>query len=427
MPDSKATKDDKIMIASGEGPYVPWEHVCFGSKESLAKFVAGADEQNLSLIVGKPRVLPPGFKRQKATFLDLSPMSGVIEHCLADQVICVESGMSVLELDRFLAKHNQWWPIDLGESDKSVGAILSQGDGGCLEHRFGGPRNLVLGLEVALASGEVIKCGGKVVKNVTGYDLSKLFIGSRGWLGIILSANLRLFARPNLSGTRLWIASDPSILLSAVQTLERSGLPLSSLELVSLSLVSRLVEAGSEVGDIIKRAGKDDGGQAAALFVRTGGIREVVEEVLHEVEKVITVASAFSVPEDEQEQLWSQLSDAAHFTGLRCIEVSVVPPQLVVLFKSWWTQLGQPLWQYRPGRGRLKCYLSEGQDVDQLISALRSYALKDKQSLVVAYDDNAFAYRVERLPDEDDCAQALKKSLKELYDPCGVLNPLVIL
>src|SRR6202043_2363630 len=88
-------------------------------------------------------------------------------------------------------------PLGVGDRrDATLGGVLATGDCGPLRHRYGGPRDLVLGVTVALSDGTIARSGGKVIKNVAGYDLAKLFAGSFGTLGVILEVVVRLHPRP---------------------------------------------------------------------------------------------------------------------------------------------------------------------------------------------------------------------------------------
>jgi glycolate oxidase FAD binding subunit len=96
-----------------------------------------------------------------------------------------------------------------------VGGVVATGDAGPLRHRFGAPRDLILGATVALSDGQIAHSGGKVIKNVAGYDLAKLFAGAFGTLGLILSVSVRLHPRPPGSTTALGASSDPGAIAAA--------------------------------------------------------------------------------------------------------------------------------------------------------------------------------------------------------------------
>jgi glycolate oxidase FAD binding subunit len=125
--------------------------------------------------------------------LSTARLDRVIEHAWADLTVVVEAGCRVADLQRTLAEHGQHLALDpLWPQRATVGGILSANDSGTLRLRYGSLRDLVIGVTVALADGTLAQSGGKVVKNVAGYDLPKLFTGALGTLGVIVRAVFRL-------------------------------------------------------------------------------------------------------------------------------------------------------------------------------------------------------------------------------------------
>lgn len=427
MSKNKALNTNANIVSSSVGPGVPWRQLSFDSQELLSQFLAESVEANDCLVAGKPESIPANFHGKSATYLDLSLMSAVTDYCIDDQVICVEAGMSCNKLDQVLAANNQWWPACFSAGDKSIGAVLGSGDGGCFEYKFGGPRDLVLGMEVALSSGEVIRCGGKVVKNVTGYDLSKLFIGSHGWLGIITKANLRVFARFKKSQTRVLKSPNLALLIKLVKILQQSGLPFSCLELVDSLLVENIVPKGSEIFDFVSSAKDKEVGRNFLLCLRVDGLKDVVAEVLLETDKLIGASgvTALSVDEDEEYSLWSQLSLRSCLADRQLIEVCLCTSDMSVLFESCWTKMDCVLWQYRPGQGRLKLFVEDSKSKGVIIDMLRAFSVDSHTTFPITYGDDRFVYHYENLGVDDGNNLALKQSLKLLFDPKLVLNPLV--
>ena len=160
--------------------------------------------------------------------LSTARLCRVTEHAWADLTVCVEAGCTIQSLQDTLARHGQRVAMDpLWPERATVGGVLSTNDTGALRLRYGGLRDLIIGITVALADGTLARGGGKVVKNVAGYDLPKLVTGALGTLGIITAATFRVHPRPVLSRTltfggaphRFMAAVCDSILVpSAVQT-----------------------------------------------------------------------------------------------------------------------------------------------------------------------------------------------------------------
>jgi glycolate oxidase FAD binding subunit len=142
----------------------------------------------------------------------------------ADLTVTAGAGVTLGMLRERLARHGLWWPCDPpGPDGVTVGGVLATGVGGPLASRYGWPRDLTLGLTLVTGDGRTLELGGRVVKNVAGFDLVRLAVGSRGRLGLIVSATLRLFPLP--ACRRYFELAHPSLsnLLPAVTAV--AGLP----------------------------------------------------------------------------------------------------------------------------------------------------------------------------------------------------------
>jgi glycolate oxidase FAD binding subunit len=129
--------------------------------------------------------------------LELTRLNRVIEHPWQDLTCTVQAGCTWQQLQQALAKHGQFVALDpLWPERATVGGILATNDSGALRHRYGSLRDLVIGMTLVLADGTIARSGGKVVKNVAGYDLCKLVTGSFGTLAIITEATFRLHPLP---------------------------------------------------------------------------------------------------------------------------------------------------------------------------------------------------------------------------------------
>lgn len=129
--------------------------------------------------------------------LDLRPMQAVRFYQPGDLTVGADAGLTVAALNALLAGHGQFVPIDVAEPERTtLGAVLARHGSGPLRQRFGTVRDFVLGLEMVNDRGEIVHCGGTVVKNVAGYDWMKLMIGARGALGILTGVNFKVFPRP---------------------------------------------------------------------------------------------------------------------------------------------------------------------------------------------------------------------------------------
>lgn len=128
-------------------------------------------------------------------------LTAPLEHRYGDLTVTAGAGVTLAALNVALARHGQWLPIDSAFEGATIGGIVATNDAGPLRHRYGTPRDLLIGMTLALADGRIVKAGGHVVKNVAGYDLGKLVSGSFGSLAAIVDATFKLAPMPQASAT----------------------------------------------------------------------------------------------------------------------------------------------------------------------------------------------------------------------------------
>jgi glycolate oxidase FAD binding subunit len=159
--------------------------------------------------------------------IETSGMARVLEHNVGDFTAILEPGVPVAEAQATFGAAGQMLALDppLGEDDRAtIGGLVATADSGPLRHRYGSMRDLIVGVTVVLSDGTVARAGGKVIKNVAGYDLSKLFTGSHGTLGYIASVSVRLHPAPTATATARAVGDDPGRVAQAAAQL--AALPL---------------------------------------------------------------------------------------------------------------------------------------------------------------------------------------------------------
>jgi glycolate oxidase FAD binding subunit len=176
--------------------------------------------------------------------LSTARLDRILEHEAGDLTATVEAGIRLSTLNARLAEHGQTLPLD-PPGDPTVGACLAANLSGPRRHRHGEPRDLVLGMTLVLADGTIAHSGGKVVKNVAGYDLAKLFCGSSGRLGLIARASLRLHPRPDVARTLVVPVGTRADAERVALTVHRSTLEPSAFEVLPQGAIALLFE-GSE-------------------------------------------------------------------------------------------------------------------------------------------------------------------------------------
>lgn len=145
-----------------------------------------------------------GTLRPTDVVLETAALAGILDHVPQDLTVTVGAGMRMSALRDALAGHGQFLPLDPPHLDRgaTVGGVIAANSNGFARYRYGGVRDLLLGIRVALPDGTVARAGGRVVKNVAGYDLNKLYAGSLGTLGVITEATFKILPiPPALRGT----------------------------------------------------------------------------------------------------------------------------------------------------------------------------------------------------------------------------------
>ena len=156
--------------------------------------------------------------------LDSSRLNRVLEYNPGDLVVKVQSGMRLSDLQSVLAGSNQMLALDPPEDDGTLGGIIATNASGPRRYRYGTVRDLLIGITFVLPGGAIAKAGGKVVKNVAGYDMGKLFTGSLGTLGFIAEATFRLHPSPANTAAVLVDTDSPEAVGRSVQELLHSSL-----------------------------------------------------------------------------------------------------------------------------------------------------------------------------------------------------------
>jgi glycolate oxidase FAD binding subunit len=203
----------------------------------------------------------------------------ILEHEAADLTATVEAGIRLSRLNAELAEHGQMLALD-PPGDPTVGACIADNLSGPRRHRYGTARDLVLGVTVVLADGLTASSGGKVVKNVAGYDLGKLFCGSRGTLGLIARVSLRLHPRPRVARTLVADVEGPEDAQRLARALRGSTLVPSAVDLLWPGRLAVLfegnaaaVEAQVEAARGLLGARDDDGGVWEEVAARQAAAR----------------------------------------------------------------------------------------------------------------------------------------------------------
>lgn len=203
----------------------------------------------------------------------------------ADLTATLGAGVTLGDLRETTTPERQWLPLDpSGWNEASLGAVLAQGGAGPLETGFGRPRDYLLGAHIVTGDGRVLSLGGEVVKNVAGFDLLKLLVGSRGTLGVFTTVTVRLFPTPSRDRTWLFEADSPERAAEVARAVATAPLDLAALEWVR---------------------GPSRSGVRDRIVVRALGRPGPVDRVVEELGRSVAGGRVLSDP--EAQALWSSL------------------------------------------------------------------------------------------------------------------------
>jgi len=234
----------------------PAEVVRAETEAHVVDAIRAANERGEAVLVASGRTrLDVGDPLERCdTVLELSSLRGLIEHEAGDLVATVRAGTTLTDLADALAQTKQRWPVEAGAPDRAtVGGTIASAAFGPSRLRYFHPRDWILGAKVVLGDATCVRSGGKVVKNVTGYDLTRLWSGTFGTLAAICEVTLKLTAIPERTTTLQADLSVPEALRIAAE-LHTTGLPLDALAIAS--------------GAPAQAIGSRDG---AALLIRLAG------------------------------------------------------------------------------------------------------------------------------------------------------------
>ena len=209
------------------------------------------------------RVLPMGggswSERLDTTetrlIVSTSRLNQIVDHEPADLIAVAQAGVKLTDFNAKLEENGQWLPLDPPDDGRAtIGGVVATGLGGAQQFGYGRPRGSVIGMKVVLADGNLIKAGGRVVKNVAGYDLCKLFTGSFGSLGIITEVNFKLRPRPAREATVIETGKVDDLRASARAIMDARLFPV-AVEIVSADFAGKLGITADEAALLVRFAG----------------------------------------------------------------------------------------------------------------------------------------------------------------------------
>ena len=261
-------------------------------------------------------------------------LNRIIEHEPADLIAVAQAGVKLTKFNQVLCENGQWLPLDPpNDGNATLGGVVATGLGGAQQFGYGLPRGSVIGMTVVLADGSVVKAGGRVVKNVAGYDLCKLFTGSYGTLGIIAELTFKLRPRPAHEATVIATGSINDLLSAGRSILNARLFPV-AVELVSSAFANRIGINTDSAALLVRFAGNEKGVayqlEQALVHLRNSPINST---------EVLT----------DDTQLWQAVA-ALPLQEPPSFATRVLPTNLAESIRS----IGGSLWQAGIADGRLR-------------------------------------------------------------------------
>jgi glycolate oxidase FAD binding subunit len=325
--------------------------------------------------------------------LQTDRLAGILEHNEGDFTAVLQAGVPLAAAQARFSEAEQMFAVDPAlAGGATIGGVVASGDSGPLRHRYGGVRDLVLGITVVLSDGTVASAGGKVIKNVAGYDLAKLFTGSLGTLGLIASVAVRLHPRPPVTATAVGLTEDPDRLAAAALGLAHTPLEADCLDAAWRHGAGRvLVRFGG--------AAAERQAEAAVARLREAGLQEVS-----------------AVGDDEE--LWDEQRAGQRSEAGAVLKVSGRPSDLARMVRAAYGAEGTLVARAALGLGWIAL---EGEDLVERVRSIRLVLAPRACTLLDAPDTVRSA--VDPWPETDEGALEVMRRVKARFDPARIFRP----
>ena len=407
----------------------------------LSEVLRWASSEQVSLLPrgGGTRSGLGNVPRTADVVLDMGAFNSLVDYQPADMTATVEAGMALSSLQGLLAPGGEFVPLESAQAERSsIGGILSVGSGGPLSHTYGLPREWLIGIGVMTTQGVSTKAGGKVVKNVTGYDLNKLYTGSLGTLGVIVEASFKLLPRDPRAG--MLMASFPTVAASIAagrKLLHASAAPLGFH--TASSGVARWMQDSVQAASQDLRLGDEETALSLSFF---SGRDQATKRRMDEAAALLMSEGANAVQRIE--------GDAARGTlrWVSDVPSEISPGSNLVMKLSVQSKstarvsaecgdisvLGQEPYQLAdPGFGSIRLFWPESDDgpprgsradqpVMEAVQKIRRIAQQYEGSAVVEHCPISTKRQIDVWGDPPDSLEVMQ-AIKKRFDPGDILNP----
>ncbi len=341
-----------------------------------------------------------GLVEKSAIAISSQHLNSLIDHPVGDLTVTVEAGMKLADLQSLLAQEKQFLPIDPSYPETAtIGGIIATADTGSWRQRYGSIRDLILGITFVRADGEIAKAGGRVVKNVAGYDLMKLFTGSYGTLGIISQVTLRVYPQ-QASSQSLILTGDTEKISQVYQTLLASTLTPTAIDLFS-PRVGQKLGIGTELGIAVR------------FQSVTASVKEQVQILSAMAEKV--GLEIIKYQDKKESEFWQQLSSLFHSSSPSDLisKFGTLPTSSVKLLAE---SEALAIIHGKSGLGKLKTSEIE------IVKQTRNYCQLNKGFLTLLESPPEVKENFEPWGYTGNAIDIMKK-IKQQFDPNNLLSP----
>jgi glycolate oxidase FAD binding subunit len=428
-------KDPDKLKAYALNGSCPKAFVAPGTIDEVSKIIAYANREHVTVIPrgNGTKMGIGGIPKGMDLILSTLRLNRIIESDVDNLTLSVQSGITLGEIQKLLAKQGKGYFLPLDPpfaGQATLGGIVATNSSGPRRFTYGTARDLVIGIKTVFPNGDVVVSGGKTVKNVSGYDLSKTLIGSMGTLGVLCEMTCRLLPLPEKMATLLVPFAGLKEAGSFVQKILNSQLLPASVEVLNTVTLHQIKETLSPflVGSYLAAIGLE-------------GVTESVDRQISEMEEMgkkegaLEVVTLFS---DKHQRFWAILQDLSQ-------RLHKTNPNLLALKSNFLISKGAEMIGYHEtlvresglecalvchcGNGILYSYVLVGEELPsrkssliELVEKLTVLAVKHEGNLVVESSPPAIREKVDVWGQPRNDLRIVRR-LKEEIDPAGILNP----
>jgi glycolate oxidase FAD binding subunit len=420
----------KAFAVDGRSPEVL---VAPGTIEETAKVVSHAHAEKLTVIPtgGGTKMALGGIPKKVEILLSTKRMNGYSDYDIANLTLGVQAGLTLAEVQGRLAGEGRGYCIPLDPPytrEATIGGVVATNDSGPKRFLYGAARDIILGVRAVSPNGDIVVSGGKAVKNVAGYDMTKFMIGSMGAVGIICEVIFRIYPKPDAEATLLLPFNGLAEATAYLNMLLQSKFFPASLELMNARTAAGIAQAAGIKGSYLAAIGLE-------------GIEEAVARQVSELSELGRKGGSLDVvtlKDQPQRDFWIAYRDlvgtlaksSPNLVALKSNFVLSKVPEMVAAYETALREAGlDASLTCHAGNGLLYAAIPLGEDlgaktaaVAALVERLTGESVNHGGNLVVQRAPRAIKEKVSVWGKTRSDAVVVRR-LKEKLDPSGILNP----